>query len=128
MRNSPRPSPPKAYHKPAKPPVPLKLAPWEHATLPHPLPLGLLPAKHAGPLFLMLAGLGMVLLNPTLGPWGIPVALVLARLLVLDVAAYVLPDVYTLPLLATGVVATALAQQWCAHRFHSPLVRHPAPA
>ena len=39
-------------------------------------------------------------------------ALVLARLLVLDVAAYVLPDVYTLPLLATGVVATALAQQW----------------
>jgi len=101
-----------AYHKPAKPPVPLKLAPWEHATLPHPLPQGLLPAQHAGPLFLILAGVGMVLLNPTLGPWGIPVALVLARLLVLDVAAYVLPDVYTLPLLATGVVATALAQQW----------------
>lgn len=101
-----------AFHKPAKPPAILKLAPWEHATLPHPLPLGLLPAQHAGPIFLILAGLGMVLLNPTLGPWGIPVALVLARLLVLDVAAYVLPDVYTLPLLATGVYAAAWAQQW----------------
>jgi len=65
--------------------------------------LGLLNPKHCGWLTGIVALLLIGLLWPVLGVAGVPAALVFSRLLALDLTTYTLPDIYTLPLMATGL-------------------------
>jgi prepilin signal peptidase PulO-like enzyme (type II secretory pathway) len=78
-----------------------RLWPWEKATLtPADLALpGWLPPRADNVVTLLGGILGAVLLPAPL--W--PLAWVLARLAALDLTLYVLPDIYTVPLLAVGL-------------------------
>jgi prepilin signal peptidase PulO-like enzyme (type II secretory pathway) len=77
------------------------LWPWEKATLaPADLVLpGWLPLRADGVVTLLGGILGTILLPAPL--W--PLAWVLARLAALDLTLYILPDIYTIPLLAVGL-------------------------
>ncbi|HEX2859491.1 MAG TPA: prepilin peptidase [Alphaproteobacteria bacterium] len=91
------------------------LLPWEKATLkardlwlPGWLPVNRHPAFTALFALLLLAPLALAL--PPLA--ALATAMVFARMLALDLTTYTLPDIYTLPLLAVGLAAAALEQQF----------------
>ncbi|MCA3244740.1 MAG: prepilin peptidase [Alphaproteobacteria bacterium] len=81
------------------------LTPWEQATgvAEAALP-GLLPARHTRRLTWALALVLAVLLWPAWGMAGVVMALVFARLMALDLTIYTLPNIYTIPLLAVGLL------------------------
>lgn len=76
---------------------------WESATgvgaEAHP---GLLQPRRAAPLTLLAALVFIPVLYPVMGGASLPVGLVLARLVALDVTTYTLPNIYTLPMLVVG--------------------------
>lgn len=81
------------------------LAPWESATgVAQESRPGLLGTRRSGALTLLVWGALAVLLFPVLGWQALPVGLVLARLVALDLTTYTLPNVYTLPMLLVGWV------------------------
>lgn len=81
------------------------LTPWEQATgvADAAIP-GLFSAHHSGRLTWALALVLAVLLWPAWGLPGVAVALIFARLMALDLTTYTLPNIYTIPLLAVGLV------------------------
>jgi|GEM_PF-4821987 len=69
---------------------------------------GFVHARLAWPLTLAGWAVFAVILWPVMGIFALPVALIFARLFALDLAAYTLPDIYTLPLAATGLLSAVL--------------------
>lgn len=65
---------------------------------------GMVPPTHATTWTLVLTLLAVAMLWPSYGWLAVLLAFPLARLLVLDATCYLLPNLYTLPLIAGGVV------------------------
>jgi prepilin signal peptidase PulO-like enzyme (type II secretory pathway) len=90
----------------------MSLLPFEKSTLPPDAVLpGVLPGKTATPLTVLAAPVAMLALWPLHGGLALPVGLALARLLALDATTYLLPNLYTWPLIGGG-----LAYAWAEGR------------
>jgi prepilin signal peptidase PulO-like enzyme (type II secretory pathway) len=85
--------------------MPQFLAPWETATDVTPaIQKGLLPQAATSPLTAFCALALMLFLWTPLGIAAIPIALIFARLIALDLTTYTLPNIYTVPLIAVGLM------------------------
>lgn len=94
----------KAVKKPKK--IPTAFTPWEQATgVPAAASAGLIEVRYVGRLTLGLALLFTLLLWNEWGLAGCFMALLLARLLALDLTTYTLPNIYTIPLMVAGLWA-----------------------
>ncbi len=85
---------------------PTFLTPWEQATgVAEAATTGLAPTRWGWRLTWALAVVLAVVLWPGLGMVGLGVALLFARMMALDLTTYTLPNIYTIPLLAAGLLA-----------------------
>ena len=83
--------------------------PWETAThVPASSRTGFLPLSTLMPLTLLLALCLSALLWQGYGMAGVAMGLLFGRLMALDLTTYTLPNIYTVPLLAVGMVYAAL--------------------
>lgn len=90
-------------HRPKQPPNPIWF--FEQPTIPPGAAQpGILPLPHPGLVTLFLMIPIMVFFWPLYGPLAPVLAFVAARLLVLDLTTYLLPNLYTYPLIAGGLV------------------------
>jgi leader peptidase (prepilin peptidase) / N-methyltransferase len=88
------------------------LTPWEKATgVGEAAMPGVLPPRFSGRLTLAFAMLLALLFWPLFGLSGVFMAFVFARLIVLDLATYTLPNIYTVPLMLVGLMHAADADR-----------------
>lgn len=82
-----------------------QFAPWEVAThVAAAARHGLFPVQQAASLTAFLTFASLLFLWPAYGLAALPIALIFGRLMALDLTTYTLPNVYTVPLIAIGLV------------------------